>query len=104
MTQLLLNIQDESKTIKLLEFLQTLNYIKVEQLSEDEIIVRSKADLTLKIKFTRDHDQDLILLQLRETESKAKLGEKVIHYIEKSWVRDTVAESHALLAPVAVVS
>jgi hypothetical protein len=42
MTQLLLNIQDESKTIKLLEFLQTLNYIKVEQLSEDEIIVSEK--------------------------------------------------------------
>lgn len=39
MTQLLLNIQDESKTVKLLEFLKTLNYINVQELSEDNIIV-----------------------------------------------------------------
>lgn len=39
MTQLLLNITDESKTNKLLEFLQTLNYINVQQLSDDNVIV-----------------------------------------------------------------
>lgn len=39
MTQLLLNIQDESKTSKLLEFLKTLNYLSVQELSEENIIV-----------------------------------------------------------------
>lgn len=39
MTQLLLDIQDESKTNKLLEFLKTLNYIRVHQLSEENVIV-----------------------------------------------------------------
>lgn len=76
----------------------------IHHLFEDDIMVRNNADLTLKIKFTRDADQDLVLLQLRETQSKAKLGEKVIHYIEKTWVKDVVSESHALLAPVAVTS
>jgi hypothetical protein len=39
MTQLLLDIQDESKTNKLLEFLKTLNYVRVHQLSEENVIV-----------------------------------------------------------------
>ena len=39
MTQLLLHIEDESKTIKLLEFLKTLNYVNVQQLSDEKIIV-----------------------------------------------------------------
>lgn len=39
MTQLLLNIQDESKTLKLIEFLKTLNYISVQQISEENIII-----------------------------------------------------------------
>jgi hypothetical protein len=100
MVNIQLKIVEEGLKHPLAELQRQLTH----HLFEDDIIVRTKADLTLKIKFTRDHDQDLILLQLRETESKAKLGEKVIHYIEKSWVRDTIAESHALLAPVAVVS
>ena len=39
MTQLLLNIEDESKTTKLVAFLKTLNYISVEEINEDNIIV-----------------------------------------------------------------
>jgi hypothetical protein len=39
MTQLLLNIQDESKTNKLLEFLKTLNYVSVQEITEENIIV-----------------------------------------------------------------
>jgi len=39
MTQLLLNIEDESKTNKLVAFLKTLNYISVEEINEDNIIV-----------------------------------------------------------------
>ena len=39
MTQLLLNIEDESKTNKLVAFLKTLNYISVEEINENNIIV-----------------------------------------------------------------
>ena len=39
MKQLLLNIQDESKTNKLIEFLKTLNYISVQEITEENIIV-----------------------------------------------------------------
>jgi hypothetical protein len=39
MTQLLLNIEDESKTNMLLDFLKSLNYINVQMLSEENIIV-----------------------------------------------------------------
>jgi hypothetical protein len=39
MTQLLLNIEDESQTNKLLDFLKTLNYVSVEELTNDKIIV-----------------------------------------------------------------
>ena len=35
MTQLILNIEDEKKAFKLIEFLRTLNYINVEKISED---------------------------------------------------------------------
>lgn len=35
MTQLLLNISDEKKAFKLIEFLKTLNFVNVEKLSED---------------------------------------------------------------------
>ena len=75
-----------------------LTRILQNQLFEDDILVRSDADLTLKIKFTRNNDQDLVLLQLRETASKNKIGEKIIHYIENSWLQDVSAESHALIS------
>lgn len=39
MTQLLLNIEDESKINNLLEYLQSLQYVHVQQLSEEETIV-----------------------------------------------------------------
>lgn len=98
MVNVQLKIVEEGLKHPLAELTKALSH----QLFEDDILVRNKADLTLKIKFTRDGDQDLILIQLRETESKAKLGEKVIHYIEQSWIRDIVSESHALLATIAV--
>ena len=71
------------------------------QLFEDDILVKDNADLTLKVKFTNDNGQDLVLIQLRESESKNKLAEKVIHYIEESWIQDTVSEAHALVASMA---
>ena len=39
MTQLLLNIEDESKTNVLLDFLKSLNYINVQMLSKENIFV-----------------------------------------------------------------
>jgi hypothetical protein len=67
------------------------------QLFEDDIIVSEDADLTLKIKFTRDNDQDLILIALREKD-KHKIAEKVIHYLEHTWLEDVCSEAHALIS------
>lgn len=39
MKQLLLNIQDESKTNKLIEFLKTLNFVSVQEITEENIIL-----------------------------------------------------------------
>ncbi len=39
MTQLLLQIADETKANKLLEFLKTLNYLSVHELSEENMII-----------------------------------------------------------------
>jgi len=39
MTQLLLNISDEKKAYKLIEFLRTLNYINIQELSEENIMI-----------------------------------------------------------------
>ena len=78
--------------------LAELTHILQNQLFEDNIVVKADADLTLKIKFTRDNDQDLVLLQLRETASKNKIGEKIIHYLEHSWLQDISSESHALIS------
>lgn len=46
MSQLLLNISDEKKATKLIEFLRTLNYINVLELSEENIVI-SHADKKL---------------------------------------------------------
>jgi len=68
------------------------------QLFEDDILVQEDADLTLKIKFLEDNGQDLVLIQLRDSGSKSKLVEKVIHYLEDSWIEDICSEAHALIA------
>jgi len=39
MSQILLNIKDNSKTKMLLQFLKSLNYLSVEKLADDDIIV-----------------------------------------------------------------
>ncbi|MDR9399666.1 MAG: hypothetical protein RI562_11445 [Salibacter sp.] len=39
MTQLLLNISDEKKASKLIEFLKTLNYIDIHELTEEDILI-----------------------------------------------------------------
>ena len=39
MSQLLLNITDEKKAYKLIEFLRTLSYINIQELSEENIMI-----------------------------------------------------------------
>ena len=73
-------------------------------LFDDNIIIKDDADLELKIKFTRENDQDLVLLQLRDTKTKQKVNEKVIHYLDHSWIDDIANESHALVSGTAVIS
>ncbi len=72
-----------------------------EQLIKDNIQITDSADLTLKIKFTVDNDQEKVLIQLRESNSKTKVSEKVIHFFAASWLNDTTNEAHALVANVA---
>lgn len=74
------------------------------QLLEDDILVNEGSNLSLKIKFTREGEQDIILLQLRESATKNKLDEKIIPYLEYTWLEDISAESHALLSRTSVLS
>lgn len=67
-------------------------------LAKDDIYIDDVSALTLKVKFVRDNDQDKVLLQLRETSSKEKIGEKVIHYMASNWLTDVTHEAHALMA------
>ena len=67
-------------------------------LFEDDIIVKDDANLEVKIKFTLEDHQDLVLIQLRDAQTKHKISEKVVHYIENSWINDISSEAHALLA------
>jgi hypothetical protein len=71
------------------------------QLIKDNIQIKKGADLTLKIKFTVDNDQEKVLVQLRESGTKVKLGEKVIHYFPESYIEDITNEGHALVASLA---
>jgi hypothetical protein len=73
-------------------------------LFDDDIIIKDDADLELKVKFLQDSDQDLILLALRDTRTKHKLSEKIIHYLENSWIEDTASEAHALVVNASVIS
>jgi len=73
-------------------------------LFDDDIIIKDDADLELKIKFTRENDQDLVLLQLRDTKSKHKVIEKVIHYLEHSWTADIAFEAHALVSSTVAIN
>lgn len=61
MTQLLLNIQDESKTNMLLDFLKSLNYISVQKLSDDNIVVSEQEKNVMRKRFKKakpEHFED----------------------------------------------
>jgi hypothetical protein len=53
MTQLLLNIQDESKTNMLLDFLKSLNYISVQKLSDDNIVVSEQEKNVMRERYKK---------------------------------------------------
>lgn len=78
--------------------LDELSQYMASNLSEDGISINPDADLTLKVKFLNDNSQDKVLVQLRESGTKVKLGEKVLHYFEESWKDDITSEAHALVA------
>jgi hypothetical protein len=77
--------------------LEALKKALSDQLFEDDVILSDDAEHTLKIKFTNDNGQDLILLQLRDSATKNKRSEKVIHYLADSWEEDIASEAHALV-------
>jgi hypothetical protein len=58
MTQLLLNIEDESKTNMLLDFLKSLNYINVQKLSEESIIVSEEEKNTMRDRLKKAKPED----------------------------------------------
>lgn len=100
MVAIQLKIVEEGLKHPLEELKQALS----QQLFEEDVVIKDDADHTLKIKFTTDMGQDLILLQLRESSTKNKISEKVIHYLEDSWVKDIAAEAHALVTSIASVA
>lgn len=80
---------------------QLVNAI-ADNLHEEDVQIADHAELELKIKFLTDSDQDLVLIQLREEANKHKINEKIIHYMDQTWVNDIAHEAHALLAGAAV--
>lgn len=83
---------------------EQLKHAISEALLQDDLVVTENSNLELKIKFTQENNQDIVFLRLRESDNKQKLNEKVIPYIESSWLQDISSEAHALLAPAAVSS
>ena len=48
MAQFILNITDEKKAFKLFEFLQTLNYIQVQELTEENIPIPESEKMLMR--------------------------------------------------------
>lgn len=48
MAQFILNITDEKKAFKLFEFLQTLNYIQVQELTEENIPISESEKMLMR--------------------------------------------------------
>ena len=66
-------------------------------LGQDRIFIDSQSPLTLKVKFFQDGHQEKVLLVLRDTFTKEKIGEKVLHYVGSTWLNDVTHEAHALV-------
>jgi hypothetical protein len=98
MIQVQLKLIDEGVHADLDALTVSLRY----HLAQDQIFIDGASPLTLKIKFMQDNGQDKVLIVLRETESKEKLGEKVLPFVSDRWLRDVPNEAHALVANLVV--
>jgi hypothetical protein len=58
MSQLLLNIKDDSKTKVLLQFLKSLNYLSVEKLSDNDIIVSETEKNVMRERVKKSKSKD----------------------------------------------
>lgn len=58
MTQLLLNITDEKKASKLIEFLRTLNYINIQELSEENIQITEAEKKLMRKRLKNAKEED----------------------------------------------
>lgn len=58
MTQLLLNISDEKKAFKLIEFLKTLNFVNVEKLSEENVPVSEAERAIMRSRLEKASEED----------------------------------------------
>ena len=98
MTQVQLKLIDTGLHADLEALQVSLRY----HLAQDRIFIDHQSPLTLKIKFFQDQHQEKVLLVLRDSESKEKMGEKVLHYVGATWLNDVTFEAHALVANLSV--
>jgi hypothetical protein len=76
--------------------LHTLRQAIAERLLSNDVVLSEEADVELKIKFMRQDNHDVILIQQRDAASKHKINEKLMRYYAETWIQD-VAEHSALL-------
>ncbi len=58
MAQFILNITDEKKAFKLFEFLQTLNYIQVQELTEENIPISESEKMLMRHRQNQANEDD----------------------------------------------
>lgn len=94
MTHIQLKMVDEGQCPDRDKLMVSLRY----HLGQDGIYFDDDAHVQLKIKFISEPEKEQVLLQLRDSSSKEKLGEKVLPFIADRWLADVTNESHALVA------
>lgn len=58
MAQFILNISDEKKAFKMFEFLQTLNYIQIEELTEENVPILESEKTLMRNRHDSAEDAD----------------------------------------------
>lgn len=58
MTQFILNISDEKKAFKIFEFLRTLNYIDIQELSEENAPILESDKILMRERYETAQDSD----------------------------------------------
>ncbi len=77
--------------------LEQLKRSIAQALEEEGTSISDQAEVELKIKFTVENDQEVVLLQVRNSIDKHKWAEKIIPYLESKWQEDILSESKSLL-------